>query len=495
MKHAIVAIEDKRFYEHRGVDVHGILRALWADVTHGGAVQGGSTITQQFVKNAINGNAPTLDAQAREAALAWQLEQEWSKDKILTAYLNTIYFGNGAYGVEEASPDLLRPQRRRTVNPAEAALLAGIPEDPTLYDPVAHPQQARARRNLVLYADVPAGLPRRRRSTGTACTRRCRTRESVRLPADQSHAAPLLRELRHGAAAVQRYEPQKVYGGGLRVTTTIDLGLQKLAQQAIAKELPPSIGPTAALVAIDARTGAVLAMVGGRNYHAEPVQPRDAGRAPAGLVVQAVRARRRAAAKASRRRRPSHLAPGDDRRRRPALAREQLRGRGPRARSTSRRRSPQSDNTVFAQLTNVVGPANVVAAAKELGITHAAPAVLLDRPRRRAGDPARDGSRLRDASRTAATGIDSSLFGNKPSAIECCRAVAGQDLPAEQRGRRSQVARRASSAAIVDQLLARRRSATARAPQRRSRAARSPARPARPRTTATPGSSASRRSS
>ncbi|HEY4346188.1 MAG TPA: biosynthetic peptidoglycan transglycosylase, partial [Gaiellaceae bacterium] len=102
VRHGIVAIEDKRFYEHHGIDVHGIVRAIWADVTHRGTVQGGSTITQQFVKNAINGNAPTVSRKLKEAALAWKLEQVWSKDEILTAYLNTIYFGNHAYGVEEA---------------------------------------------------------------------------------------------------------------------------------------------------------------------------------------------------------------------------------------------------------------------------------------------------------------------------------------------------------------------------------------------------------
>src|SRR5436190_13988697 len=150
MKHAIVAVEDKRFYEHRGVDVRGMARAVWADVTQKGAVQGGSTITQQLVKNAYLTSQKTIARKLTEAALAWQLEQKWSKDRILTAYLNTVYFGNGAYGVEQASKIYFH-HRARTMNPAEAALLAGIPEDPSLYDPVAHPQAAKRRRNLVLH--------------------------------------------------------------------------------------------------------------------------------------------------------------------------------------------------------------------------------------------------------------------------------------------------------------------------------------------------------
>src|SRR5262249_53864005 len=130
LKHAIVAVEDKRFYEHRGIDLRGILRAAVNDI-RGRPVQGGSTITQQFVKNSINQSSRTLSRKFKEAALAWELEQRWSKDKILTAYLNTIYFGNGAYGVEQACR-IYFGHGAADANPAEAALLAGIPEDPTL---------------------------------------------------------------------------------------------------------------------------------------------------------------------------------------------------------------------------------------------------------------------------------------------------------------------------------------------------------------------------
>src|SRR5436853_7036507 len=124
-------------------------RALWADIRHKGAVQGGSTITQQFVKNALTGNERSVTRKLKEAALAWQLEQKWTKDRILTAYLNTIYFGNGAYGVERAARTYFGHGAAKLTLP-EAALLAGIPEDPTLYDPIANPQAARGRRNEAL---------------------------------------------------------------------------------------------------------------------------------------------------------------------------------------------------------------------------------------------------------------------------------------------------------------------------------------------------------
>ena len=103
MKQAIVATEDRRFYEHRGIDIRGMARALLADIEHKSVVQGGSTITQQFVKNELTGADRSVMRKLKEATLAWQLEQTWKKDHILTAYLNTIYFGNGAYGVERAA--------------------------------------------------------------------------------------------------------------------------------------------------------------------------------------------------------------------------------------------------------------------------------------------------------------------------------------------------------------------------------------------------------
>ena len=139
MRQAIVAVEDQRFYEHNGVDVRGIARALWQDVRQQGIVEGGSTITQQFVKNAYIRNEKTVARKVREAALAWQLEQDWTKDRILTAYLNTIYFGHGAYGIQQAARAYFKKGAQGL---AESALLAGIPADPSLYDPAANSRSA-----------------------------------------------------------------------------------------------------------------------------------------------------------------------------------------------------------------------------------------------------------------------------------------------------------------------------------------------------------------
>jgi len=264
MKHAIVAVEDRRFYEHRGVDLRGIGRAVWADIRHQGVVEGGSTITQQFVKNSVNDNDRTISRKLREAALAWQLEQRWKKERILTAYLNTVYFGNGAYGVEQASRIYFgHPAREMTWG--EAALLAGIPKDPTLYDPVAHPGQARARRAMVLRA-LEANLDIRREERIAALAEPLPDPSRVTLPSTQGQVAPYFANYVKDQL-VHRFGVRGVFGGGLRVKTTLDVGLQFLARRAIAEALPEDVGPDAALVALNPRTGSVVAMVGGRNYH------------------------------------------------------------------------------------------------------------------------------------------------------------------------------------------------------------------------------------
>src|SRR3954468_3924175 len=167
MKEATVAIEDKRFYEHRGVDWLGIARAVKADIT-GGATQGASTITQQFVKNALRAQGSrTVFEKLREAALAYHLERQWSKDKILTEYLNEIYFGEGATGIEAAARTYFgwnHPGCGEAGDPCasellpwEAALLAGMISSPSAYSPRDFPENALARRNQVLQNMVDQG--------------------------------------------------------------------------------------------------------------------------------------------------------------------------------------------------------------------------------------------------------------------------------------------------------------------------------------------------
>ena len=258
MRQALVPVEDQRFYEHNGVDVRGIARALWQDVRQQGIVQGRSTITPQFVKNAYIRNERTLARKVREAALAWQLGQDWTKDRILTAYLNTIYFGHGAYGIQQAARAYFKKGAKDLTLP-ESALLAGIPADPSLYDPATSPRNAILRRRHVL--EMMLQQERSRSASTSAPTRRelpCLT--DVRVPGTRAPS----RQLRQDEL-VARYGAGRVFGGG-QGQTTIDLDLQLEAPRAAIEKvlgIPTARPPHSS---IRPRSGAVKAMFGGRNF-------------------------------------------------------------------------------------------------------------------------------------------------------------------------------------------------------------------------------------
>jgi penicillin-binding protein 1A len=412
MKDAIVAIEDKRFYEHHGVDLRGMLRALVADITHHGAVQGGSTITQQFVKNAFLTTQKTFARKLVEAALAWQLERKWTKDQILTAYLNTVYFGNGAYGVEQASRIYFH-HSAATLNIAEAALLAGIPEDPSLWDPVAHPQAAKARRDLVLQQMLAEGW-----ITQSQYDKwhpyPMPNPQNVSLPATQNTVAPYFANYVKDQL-IQHYGPARTLGGGLKVTTTLNVGLQRLARLAVSSVLPPSPdNPAAALVAIDAKTGAVLAMVGGSNYHTNQFNLATQGeRQPGSSFKPFVLATALADGIAPSSIFDSHPVTINADGKLWKVNNYEGEYLGP---IDLTHAIAYSDNSVFSQLTALVGPRNVAHMAHALGITSplqgyfaiglgAEPATPLEMARAYASF-ADGGSR-----------IDGALFGNQPRAI------------------------------------------------------------------------------
>jgi penicillin-binding protein 1A len=285
VKEAVVSIEDKRFWSEGGIDIRGIARAFLDDIEHKAAAQGASTIEEQFIKNALQAQSHrTIFEKLREAALAYQLSHKWSKEKILTAYLNTIYFGNGAYGIESAAqtyfghePDHSgcgTPDHELCVQqlqPAEAALLAGIIQDPTAYDPAQHPQAAKERRDVVLQQMYQQGY-----LTKTIYE------QSVDqpLPSPASIQAPQVQPVEGvdvgyftswvAQQVIERYGAPRAFDGGLHIKTTLDLELQRAAEQAVEGYLAYSGDPTASLVAIENSTGEVRAMVGGRNYDQSP---------------------------------------------------------------------------------------------------------------------------------------------------------------------------------------------------------------------------------
>jgi penicillin-binding protein 1A len=302
VKDAVVAIEDKRFYTESGVDPRGIVRAALEDVLHGHSVQGGSTIAEQFVKNALEAQSQrTVFEKLREAALAFQLTHKWPKEKILSEYLNTIYFGEGAYGIESAAqvyfghePNNIgcglpgAPLCLARLQPWQAALLAGIIASPSGFDPAADPRAAQARREVVL-----ADMLNQHYLTEAQYQESIRQPLPARAEIQPPQAAPV-DGLQTGyftswveQQLLERYSAQRALEGGLTVHTTLDLGLQRAAERAVDTYLPGPEGPTASLVAIENSTGDVRAMVGGRNYDETPFNLATAGERQPGSSFKA----------------------------------------------------------------------------------------------------------------------------------------------------------------------------------------------------------------
>jgi penicillin-binding protein 1A len=284
MKQAIIAIEDRRFYTNAGIDIRGIGRALWQDVRAQDAVQGGSTITMQFVKNALAAqDERTLFNKLREAALAYQITRKWSKERILRNYLNTIYFGNGAYGIESAARTYFgsnhpgcgedgNPMCAQVLAPEEAAMIAGMVASPSGYDPLHNKQAAAKRRALVLQRMVEQGYLTRAQEQ-EALTRSLPTRSDIRPPLEDTaypYFTSWVKQQVVDKLGGGQEGARKAFEGGLTVQTTLDVRLQEAAQQAVDAWLPYKDGPRASLVAIDNDSGEVLAMVGGDDYGTRP---------------------------------------------------------------------------------------------------------------------------------------------------------------------------------------------------------------------------------
>ena len=274
---AVIAIEDSRFYEHDGLDIRAVFRAARANAQAGGIAEGGSTITQQYVKNVYLDDERTVSRKIEEASLALQLERTYTKDLILELYLNTIYFGRGRYGVQAASLEYFgKPATDLRLE--ESALLAGLIQSPSEVDPFIKDQEAISRRNVVL--DRMHQLEMIDTVTyDTARTSRLTLfsgEHGPAIPLGQEYvAAHFVEEVKQWIINDPRFGDNRterinlLFGGGLRIHTTIDLELQAQAEAAVAAVLPDPGGPDAALVTIHPPTGQILAMVGGRDYWGE----------------------------------------------------------------------------------------------------------------------------------------------------------------------------------------------------------------------------------
>lgn len=278
---AITSTEDQEFRGHWGIDVYAILRAALTNVRAGRVVQGASTITQQLARDLFLTQEVSLTRKLKEALLALRIEQTYSKDRILELYLNQIYFGGGAYGVEAASRGLFgKPSSELELH--EAALLAGLPKNPSGYSPRRHPERARERRSIVLDMMLAAGEI----TAEEAAVAETTSIELAPKEEDLGHRAYFIEHVRRDV--IGPYGAEALYSGGLRIYTTLDSALQDTAESVLEDRFarleqeygfPVKRGDAfdpdttehipyvqGALLAVDVHTGGILAMVGGRDY-------------------------------------------------------------------------------------------------------------------------------------------------------------------------------------------------------------------------------------
>jgi len=380
LKDAVIAGEDRRFYSHGGVDVRSTLRAMWADIRNAEAVQGGSTITQQYVKNAFVGKERTLSRKIREAILASQLDRQLSKDEILFRYLDQVYLGEGAYGVGAGAQTYFR-KNVRDLTLSEAATLAGLIPAPSFYEPRGNPAGADRKRQLILEKMLQAGfidqaaydaaLPEHvvvadvAPPPGTPATVVYpRETERLRYPYFMDYVRDYLED---------RYGADAVYNRGFSIYTTLDPKLQAAAEEEVAKTLNGApLAVEMALVTIEPGSGYVKAMVGGRDFYAPGGQNNlargGAGRQPGStfkpFVLAAALTQGVSPNKTYSGRNKTCVSPG------PKPYCPENYGGSNYGTMTLREATKKSVNAVYAQLTRDVGVEPTMELAKRLGLTN-----------------------------------------------------------------------------------------------------------------------------
>lgn len=360
MPRATVAIEDRRFYQHGGIDPEGILRAFVADLTAGHVVQGGSTITQELVRNLYLSRERTVQRKVVEACLAIKLARAWPKARILTAYLNDVYYGNHAYGIEAAAETYFSvPAGRLTLE--QSALLAGLPQAPSYYDPLHNPAAALSRRDEVLHALLRDGELTAAEYEAAVHDRSLHLRPSPAYASGEPYFAGYVENLlqqAYGAAAVR--------AGGLKIYTTIQPRLQRAAVHALSAELNGRHDPAGTIVSIDPRTGAVRAMAGvtpgmsGDEFNLATTAERQAGSTFKPIVLAAAVAAGMNPWATRYLSAPFYFAPLHWR-----VRTYDGTYAGP---ETVAAATLESDNTVYARLALDVGPASIVGMAQKLGV-------------------------------------------------------------------------------------------------------------------------------
>lgn len=368
LQKAVISIEDRRFYEHRGVDFEAIFRAAVEDVRTMSIQEGGSTITQQLIKNTyIDPQAraiPSFERKITEASLAWQYEKDHTKQQILEQYLNTVFFGANAYGAEAAARTYYS-KSAKDLDLQESAMLAGIINLPGAYDPFKDPDNAQKRRNVVLDKMLEYGQITAAEHNQAVKQPLGLNRGRIEYKDDNQYFLDAVRQ-----ELAKEYGDQMLYEGGLRIYTTLDPDLQRMASQAVHSVVDPKAGdPSAALVSVEPSTGAVKALVGGSDYSEVKFNLATQGQRQPGssfkmfvladAIKQGVSTETRYDSKSLN----IDMGPGSQ----PYKVQNYgLIQRGP---ITIKKATEQSDNTVFVQLALDLGLQSVVSTAHKMGIT------------------------------------------------------------------------------------------------------------------------------
>ncbi|MBB6283049.1 transglycosylase domain-containing protein [Geobacillus subterraneus] len=263
---ATIAVEDRKFYEHHGFDLKRIAAAVIANVQAMAKVEGASTITQQYARNLFLTHEKTWSRKIQEALYTIRLEANYSKEKILEGYLNTIYYGHGAYGIEAAARYYFG-KHAEELTISEAAMLAGIPKGPYYYSPLVNEKRAKARQKIVLLSMVEAGYISREEAEQAYRDELVYVRHREK----ERPVAPYFQDVvKQQLRTKLGLDERTIELGGLRVYTTLDPRLQQIAEKQLERVINPTSAIQAALVAMDPRTGEVKALIGGRDYDESP---------------------------------------------------------------------------------------------------------------------------------------------------------------------------------------------------------------------------------
>lgn len=368
---AVVAVEDKSFYQHHGIDIMGIARAALINLKSGKIVEGGSTITQQTAKNLFLSNERTFTRKIKEVFYAIQLERKYSKDEILQMYINSIYFGNGAYGVEVASRTFFAKEAK-DLDLAESALLAGLPQWPSNYNPYENPDAAKNRQLIVLSRMEAEGYISAAEKEKAAAAE-LKYQKSLLASGEAPYFIAMVKEY-----LTEKYGERMVYQGGLRIFTTLDLTMQQAANRAVTdrmKARDPNL--QVALIALDNSNGQIRALVGGRNFASSGYNRVYAYRQPGStfkpfMYSLAIDSGYTAADRFMCEEKEYHLPDGQ-------VYKPSDHGKNPyhQKKFTLKEAVMISDNVIAVQLNSVLGPENTAAYAQNFGFSNIKPVLSL----------------------------------------------------------------------------------------------------------------------